>query len=488
MKRLLFALISIIALSLFLRLPPVSAAEVPYLKMHFDIFENISLPRFLDELTAKNPLYLFSVPFRETGVLTPQKIQEIHSRLPQTKAVLHLLCCTLFNNKEVDSIPGKIHADLQNTQTEFDNAWNNHQNAFMKNANGEYVYYKIDPNGQYWFYERDGYLMDPANSYYQDLLYNKIKSYITFQGYDGIYLDLMYPNFMQTFYYSKPFINDHTITRDEWNSKLISLSRYLQNRRQNDPDLKMKNALIFTNSVGGGPGDSPDPLDRIQFNRDLQTKGVQIENPFQDFTNMSVAKWKETVDLIKNITSLRNNQMKGWLNYHQSKTTYPNQNACDRHGLFAYSSYLLANQSLSFAFSFDCKMGPGDRKKPSQNLTHIRLGPSPFPYQSLSSGLYLREYEKGFALVNPTNAQHNWQTTRTLKNAYNTTVYPANTSILLPAHTGMVLLKETPPSLKPGDFNGDGKVDISDYDLLISNFGNPYTIFDYNELVENFGK
>ena len=41
---------------------------------------------------------------------------------------------------------------------------------------------------------------------------------------------------------------------------------------------------------------------------------------------------------------------------------------------------------------------------------------------------------------------------------------------------------------KPGDFNGDGKVDISDYNLLISNFGNPYTIFDYNTLVANYGK
>jgi len=40
----------------------------------------------------------------------------------------------------------------------------------------------------------------------------------------------------------------------------------------------------------------------------------------------------------------------------------------------------------------------------------------------------------------------------------------------------------------PGDFNGDNKVDIYDYNLLITNFGNPYTIFDYNALVGNFGK
>lgn len=39
----------------------------------------------------------------------------------------------------------------------------------------------------------------------------------------------------------------------------------------------------------------------------------------------------------------------------------------------------------------------------------------------------------------------------------------------------------------PGDLNGDGHVDISDYNLLVNRFGHPYTIFDYNVLVGNFG-
>ena len=44
------------------------------------------------------------------------------------------------------------------------------------------------------------------------------------------------------------------------------------------------------------------------------------------------------------------------------------------------------------------------------------------------------------------------------------------------------------PTPKPGDFNGDGHVNQADYDLLVANFGNPYTIFDYNVLVGNWGK
>lgn len=40
----------------------------------------------------------------------------------------------------------------------------------------------------------------------------------------------------------------------------------------------------------------------------------------------------------------------------------------------------------------------------------------------------------------------------------------------------------------PGDLNGDGKVDIKDYNIIVAAFGHPYTIFDYNILVGNFGK
>jgi len=40
----------------------------------------------------------------------------------------------------------------------------------------------------------------------------------------------------------------------------------------------------------------------------------------------------------------------------------------------------------------------------------------------------------------------------------------------------------------PSDLNGDTHVDISDYNILVANFGHPYTIFDYNTLVGNFGK
>lgn len=45
----------------------------------------------------------------------------------------------------------------------------------------------------------------------------------------------------------------------------------------------------------------------------------------------------------------------------------------------------------------------------------------------------------------------------------------------------------SPPT--PGDLNGDGKVNLDDFNLIKANFSShPYTIFDYNILVGNFGK
>lgn len=42
--------------------------------------------------------------------------------------------------------------------------------------------------------------------------------------------------------------------------------------------------------------------------------------------------------------------------------------------------------------------------------------------------------------------------------------------------------------LLPGDLNRDGHINLADFNLLIINFGNPYSIFDFNNILRNFGK
>jgi hypothetical protein len=39
----------------------------------------------------------------------------------------------------------------------------------------------------------------------------------------------------------------------------------------------------------------------------------------------------------------------------------------------------------------------------------------------------------------------------------------------------------------PGDLNGNGTVDLFDFNLLISKYGNPYTIFDFTAIIANYG-
>lgn len=43
-------------------------------------------------------------------------------------------------------------------------------------------------------------------------------------------------------------------------------------------------------------------------------------------------------------------------------------------------------------------------------------------------------------------------------------------------------------SSRASDLNQDGRVDILDYNVLVSHFGRPYTIIDYNKLVSEFNK
>ncbi len=43
-------------------------------------------------------------------------------------------------------------------------------------------------------------------------------------------------------------------------------------------------------------------------------------------------------------------------------------------------------------------------------------------------------------------------------------------------------------SLTPGDLNKDGRVNLLDFNLLITSFGNPYTILDFNNILTNFNK
>lgn len=43
-------------------------------------------------------------------------------------------------------------------------------------------------------------------------------------------------------------------------------------------------------------------------------------------------------------------------------------------------------------------------------------------------------------------------------------------------------------SAKPGDINGDGAVNLFDYNLIVSQFGRPYTLFDFNDVITHYDR
>lgn len=470
---------------------PVQATSPFPLLMGTDIGTNVSEQKFLEDVVSANPMYIFSNPYYEVSKLTKSRIQDIHSHLPQTKVILHIFCCNLFNQEKLQtsgSPIAKVAFSSQNTQTEFLDMWNNHRVAFMKDISGEYVYNIIPHTTQMWLDAGQSYLMDMENPHFQNLLYKKIREHVLNGGFDGIYLDLMMPGFPTTHYSSNPVIDGVPMTYTQGKNKLISLSRALQEKRKNDPNPTMRNAYIFTNSVGGGKGQFYSNEELIQYNIDLQTQGVQIENPFHDFPNITTNQWLETVALFKSITGLRNNTMRGWINFHHSDGV-SSMEICNQQSLFTYASYLLANQSPNFAFMFLCKIKdsslPDRRIFASDTLVKIPLGSAIDQYQKLASGLYIREFANGFALVNPTDQSHNYKPTVNLKNAYSSLTYSKNVSFTIPAKTGLVLLKD---SSRPGDFNSDGKVNLLDYNLLVSGYGTSYNLTHYNLLVAHFGE
>lgn len=103
--------------------------------------------------------------------------------------------------------------------------------------------------------------------------------------------------------------------------------------------------------------------------------------------------------------------------------------------------------------------------------------------------LYTENITSGCS-TQPLNFCPNNELTRTqlaifLANAFPPSVTQSNAPPTSPTPSPVI----TPsPTTKPGDFNTDGYVNLFDFNLLVSHFGNPYTLFDFNTLIVNYNR
>jgi len=66
---------------------------------------------------------------------------------------------------------------------------------------------------------------------------------------------------------------------------------------------------------------------------------------------------------------------------------------------------------------------------------------------------------------------------------------PSQVKSLVTSQSGVGIIIVSLPSTTtsiPGDINGDGHVNLHDYNELVKDFGSKYTLFDYNNLIANY--
>jgi hypothetical protein len=102
---------------------------------------------------------------------------------------------------------------------------------------------------------------------------------------------------------------------------------------------------------------------------------------------------------------------------------------------YSVASYLLGKNGDKTYFQFDA----GDTSWSNEPVLSAPVGAPSEAYSKLDSGVYSRKFEKGLVLLNPTGEQKKAGVTGSFRSLQGNLV---DTSVTLPARTGIVLLKQ----------------------------------------------
>jgi len=395
---------------------------------------------YLDYL-ADNFNFIYQQPFDYE--FSQSQLDYLHQKNPVVKIIRYRSSVEAFDVVSAGFADpyswSEPFAERQNTETEWNDIWTNHQDWFLKNSGGNYIHRKSNS-------EMDGkraFVMDPGNPGWRDWLSGKDKQFTDY-GFDGIFQDLVTPIYWISGWDSYP-VNPRTgqqYTNAQWRHDLIGLMSTVKQ--------KLGNKLLIFNGLNTGNeyygNNDPDPLDSSSADG-LMIEGFirWVSDPLSSYR--SETNWKKDVDLLAKVSAANkiimvNTGVSGSPPYEQT----------ERIARYFVSSYLLGLNGSSVFPHFIAGNYPPDTGLPDYYekdipLYHLQVGDAEAPYY-YENNLYQRNFTNGKVLVNPTDTGQSYSVD--LGAYYKDPDGNIVRTITLASKTGTILVKNsdaTPPVL-----------------------------------------
>ena len=273
---------------------------------------------------------------------------------------------------------------------------------------------------------------------------------------------------------------------------------------------RFPNKLIIYNGIIAS---EIDPLRNTQL---LQNSDMVLNERFcmnLDDTMKTKQEMIEDMDLMKTIANTNKKVLE--------KTNHPmtwDPEKVAWLGRFCYGSFLLGYEPGSSYYKYGYGYGvksdyPVSEITENAKEINLAIGTPIGDYTIQPNDVLKRKFTNGYIYVNMETTTRNITAPITLvlmNGGIKGQTYQQGQTVTIPPQDALFLLKpalastSTPtPTGKPGDLNGNSKVDILDYNILIADFGKTGSpgwipadidkngkvdVFDYNILVGNFGK
>jgi hypothetical protein len=318
--------------------------------------------------------------------------------------------------------------------------WNyaNSQGWLLKDANGNYVSGVGCP---------DHYVVDITNTSYQEWLGVKVESWLTeYPYFDGVYADNSLKYSAQLFAGQcnatpvDPSTGHYFTDQEIWDGCAGILNAII--------DAVGPNKLVVPNGVWSG-STFFDPTTGTGYMYMLsevpRLNGLGSEGTFRAYDDQwySVSDWKQSVDFV---TWVQDN----FLNGHPERVftaacntvTLPPNATLAQVIMYGFSSMFLAinysSPQNTIDFVIDYSQHP-DALQLVQKLRNVNMVAALGDYYNINStSVYARDFVKGEVLVNPSSTDYTVPLTGTYTNFYDNST--TTSSVLVPAHTGIILL------------------------------------------------